>query len=287
MKYLYIIHNSINEKKYVGVSIRPEERFKQHKNREGCPALHSAIKKYGAENFSMELLCVGDAETIDQLEIEAIQLFNSVSPNGYNVSLGGEGASYHQWSEEQDKLFETHNNITIAKMLNRDRNTVGRRRKHLGIDNLPQDFSHMCFNITDEVEAIFRDTSLMIREAAEIVGCSQETASDFRKKHNIKLDRGVRNSSGGLVKFELTDDIISEYKEGKPFKYFEDKYGISRSLFNRHKSDLKLTKKADIVWTEPMLEILLNPEFTVGKKRRLLGLNYDTVLKKLRKLNNE
>jgi group I intron endonuclease len=287
LKYLYIIHNSVNDKKYVGVSIRPDERFKQHKRREGCPALRSAMKKYGTDKFSMELLCVGDAETIDQLEIEAIQLFNSVTPNGYNVSLGGEGAKYIQWSDEQDNLLYTLNNITVAKLLNIDQNTVARRRRFLGIPNIPQDFSCKEFNITKDVEEIFRDTSITINTAARKVGCDKATVSKFRKKHNIGLDIGVRKVNGDLVKFELTEDIIEEYKEGKPYKFFKEKYGISRSLFNRHRSGLKLTVSNAIVWTEDMLEVLLNKEYTVSKKARLLGLNYRTVEKKLRKIHDK
>ena len=211
MKYLYIIHNNINEKKYVGVSIRPEERFKQHKNREGCPALHSAIKKYGEDNFSMELLCVGDAETIDQVEIEAIQLFNSVSPNGYNIAVGGQGGRDCVWTDAEDKLLETKNNTEVAELVGRCRDTVARRRKQLGIDRIPQDFSHLEFKITEEVEAIFKDINLTIGEAAKKAGCGTGMVSDYRKEYNIKLSNSVRNTR--KVTFTPTLKINTESQE--------------------------------------------------------------------------
>ena len=287
MKYLYIIHNNINEKKYVGVSIRPEERFKQHKNREGCPALHSAIKKYGEDNFSMELLCVGDAETIDQLEIEAIQLFNSVSPNGYNIAVGGQGGRDCVWTDAEDKLLETKNNTEVAELVGRCRDTVARRRKQLGIDRIPQDFSHLEFKITEEVEAIFKDINLTIGEAAKKAGCGTGMVSDYRKEYNIKLSNSVRNIEGGLVRFELTDYIKAEYKEGNLYPYFKDKYGISRSLYNKHRQDLKLSKSNVVLWTEEMTEVVMDSSLTTTAKAKKLGLNWQTVDRKLRKLNNE
>lgn len=87
--YLYRITNTVNSKIYIGVSINPSQRFKDH-----CierKLIGKAIKKYGKENFTLETLVAGERAYIYDLEINAIAALNSMVPNGYNVSVGGIG----------------------------------------------------------------------------------------------------------------------------------------------------------------------------------------------------
>ena len=60
VKALYKITNVINGKSYIGQSVDPKKRFASHINRskndsDNSP-IHSAIKKYGKENFTLEIL---------------------------------------------------------------------------------------------------------------------------------------------------------------------------------------------------------------------------------------
>lgn len=96
MAYIYIIKNKINNKVYIGQTTRSLEwRFSHHKAqincKNQCSALYSAFKKYGVENFWIEGIEQGDftAEELNEKEIYYIQKYNSVSPNGYNLQLGG------------------------------------------------------------------------------------------------------------------------------------------------------------------------------------------------------
>ena len=60
----------------------------------------SAIRKYGIEAFSVET--IGYAQTYEQLlelEAEAIKLYGTRSPAGYNVTEGGRGAVGRPCSE--------------------------------------------------------------------------------------------------------------------------------------------------------------------------------------------
>lgn len=90
--FIYKITNKINGKIYIGQTIRPIEiRFKAHcdvssKSR----AIHSAIKKYGKENFSLELVqeCIS-MDDLNRMEVFWIRWFNCISPNGYNLTDGG------------------------------------------------------------------------------------------------------------------------------------------------------------------------------------------------------
>lgn len=47
-----------------------------------------AIRKYGT--FEIKTLVVADIEYLKELEIKAIAAFGTLSPNGYNIGLGGD-----------------------------------------------------------------------------------------------------------------------------------------------------------------------------------------------------
>lgn len=59
--------------------------------------LHHAIRKYGPEAFEIEEVCTClNIEELNQTEILCIDIFNTVVPSGYNMTLGGEGTRGHR-----------------------------------------------------------------------------------------------------------------------------------------------------------------------------------------------
>ena len=92
--YIYQITNLINNKIYIGQTNNVKNRWSQHKNcHDPTMAIARAIKKYGADNFKIEILYKNiPIEEIDELEKKVIQEKNSLVPNGYNIALGGQGA---------------------------------------------------------------------------------------------------------------------------------------------------------------------------------------------------
>lgn len=97
--HLYKITNSINEKIYIGVTSRPEDRKKVHFYNRSQPArslIKNAIDKYGVDKFNFEIICTGGREYIYDLEAKAISLYSTISPNGYNIKPGGEGGPGHK-----------------------------------------------------------------------------------------------------------------------------------------------------------------------------------------------
>lgn len=91
---IYIISNSINDKKYIGQTVQSlNSRWAGHvfdSSRKNT-AIAKAILKYSPENFNIELLedNIPYAE-LDKKEIEYIKKYDTVSPNGYNLSHGGQ-----------------------------------------------------------------------------------------------------------------------------------------------------------------------------------------------------
>ncbi len=92
-------------KKYVGKTIKSiEERFQEHvKNSNKEHRIHShfenALKKYGKENFTSELLEEVENTIWVEREIYWISEMDSFT-NGYNMTIGGEGTSGFFHSEE-------------------------------------------------------------------------------------------------------------------------------------------------------------------------------------------
>ena len=85
---IYLITNNINGKKYIGQSRNLIKRWGQHKteSRRDKPNLivDKAIKKYGIDNFSFEILFECPLDMLDDWETDMIRLYDSVRPRGYN-----------------------------------------------------------------------------------------------------------------------------------------------------------------------------------------------------------
>ena len=100
---IYKITNNINNKCYIGQTIKtPEERWKEHKQHafgthanDVNKSLYKAIRKYGIENFSFEVLQnnIETYEQLDKAEIYWIDFYNSFV-KGYNETFGGQ--RYHK-----------------------------------------------------------------------------------------------------------------------------------------------------------------------------------------------
>ena len=91
---IYKITNIINGKCYIGQSINVTRRWAQHsKNaRTGstkCAALYEAIRKYGIAAFRFDVVVICNRELLDWHERLAILGEESIAPNGYNLTFGG------------------------------------------------------------------------------------------------------------------------------------------------------------------------------------------------------
>jgi group I intron endonuclease len=97
---VYLITNKANGKKYVGqTSGTLGHRWSQHLNlaKKGSPhAVHGAIRKYGKESFSIEVLeeVRGSREDLLAAEVRHIAAHSCVCPYGYNLTPGGEGVDF-------------------------------------------------------------------------------------------------------------------------------------------------------------------------------------------------
>jgi group I intron endonuclease len=95
MGYIYKITNTVNKKIYIGQTKleEPELRWKKHLwaiyAGTGCPVLAKAVKKYGKDKFTFEVLIICFDESRYEMEKLYIKKYNSLIPNGYNIQEGG------------------------------------------------------------------------------------------------------------------------------------------------------------------------------------------------------
>jgi group I intron endonuclease len=106
MSNIYLATCLISDKKYVGKTIHPTNvRWKEHvrhsAQKRGNLAFHNAIRKYGADNFVVTTIGqFDDPDTLALAEQLFISELKTKTPNGYNLTDGGEGASGYKQSEE-------------------------------------------------------------------------------------------------------------------------------------------------------------------------------------------
>lgn len=148
-------YTSPSGKCYIGQTINSLDR-RARANGVGykhCPAFYKAIQKYGFQNFTCEILKTVIADSLksvgEQLNVWEqyyIELYNSLSPNGYNIRAGGDskaifskdslahlsGSQHPNWrndlnEEEIIKLYQSGQSLkAIAEQLKEPKETVKR-----------------------------------------------------------------------------------------------------------------------------------------------------------------
>ena len=143
MGLIYIIKNNCNDKVYIGQTTTSiKHRWDGHlysakHNFDQGMILYKAMRKYGIENFYIELLednIIG-TDSLNRREKYWINQYNSLTPNGYNVREGGEDCG----RKEVYKIDPKTNNI-IAKY-----DSLGQAAEENGIDQ--SNLSKVCRGI--------------------------------------------------------------------------------------------------------------------------------------------
>ena len=133
---IYKIENLINNYIYIGQSIDIPKRWREHKNAYQNPnskdynmVIYQAMRKYGIENFSFEIVEKCNIEALNEKEIYWIKHYDSYY-HGYNATLGGNENHIHlgrpiELYDLKGNYITTYPNITeAAKEIGISRNTI-------------------------------------------------------------------------------------------------------------------------------------------------------------------
>ena len=120
MGYIYKITNTINNKVYIGQTVKTvQKRFTQHKNNSNKKylsqiVLYKAFNKQGIENIKCEEIEEVSNNKIDEREKYWIEYYDSYF-NGYNSTLGGKATQLYNW--DVDDIIEKYHILKSANHL--------------------------------------------------------------------------------------------------------------------------------------------------------------------------
>lgn len=189
---IYKITNNINNKVYIGQTrYNINIRFKQHlklvesnKNQ----LIYKAIKKYGKENFRIELLEECSSEIINDREKYYINLYKY---NSYNINLDGY-RTRSRFDEKQicSSYIEGKSCRKIAEEFNLSHNTILSILESCGIERRKKDSvlnKNKCI-VTNELKKLIildiqnKMTRLQITEK---YNCSKATITRVLREYNL------------------------------------------------------------------------------------------------------
>jgi|GEM_PF-6784960 len=149
-----------------------------------------AIKKYGKENFIIELIEECDLINLDKQEIYWISFYDTYkSKKGYNCSKGGEGGSNPKLNLEQEleiiKLRKENNSLlVISKRYNIDKTTVSNIMKRHG----EKSFSKRNLSYRVDLNQFIKDvdSKKAVKELMNIYNIKYTSVYNLIKKYNIE-----------------------------------------------------------------------------------------------------
>lgn len=127
--FIYLIRNLITNKVYVGLTEKTvAKRWACHKSyaakppkRSGRGYIHSAIHKYGVENFTIEVIEEVSLDNLSLAEKKWIAHYDSTNPTrGYNLTTGGEKPIF------TEAVRKKMSDAKIGKYLGENNPTFGR-----------------------------------------------------------------------------------------------------------------------------------------------------------------
>lgn len=204
--YVYKVTNNANNKIYIGQTIRSiEQRFKRHIN----DAINNitdthfarAIRKYGSDNFQIELIDTAmNQEELTLKEQQWIRYYNSTNPKyGYN---------------ETDAIYKSGGNTYQNKTPN-EMNNISQKIRETKIGGLnPNSRKIKCLNINTQQEIVFDSLSL----------CKQY----FNKTNHRFISTRVTHQTRSLYKGEWA----IAYYEDKYYNFSEIRFHRSGLMFN-------------------------------------------------------
>ncbi len=249
---IYQATNNINGKIYIGQTIFSlKKRTGEHRklSRWGSKIyFHSAIRKYGFENFNFESIAWCDEKTkLDFLERFYISFKNSKSPVGYNLSDGGDGGSPkgRKLSEETRKKMSLakrgkKNNLgykptqeTINKIRQK---TMGQKRTEETKKKMSE--SHRGRIYSDEIKKKMSDSAKRTYELGRI-NSAKGKPSPLRgiKRNKSAWNKGLKGFCGGRIPWNkglkeiYSKETIEKMRQAKNGKIPWNK-GVSGELIN-------------------------------------------------------
>jgi group I intron endonuclease len=208
---IYKIINKINNKVYIGCTTKTiEKRYKSHlyrcfkKNYDS--RLYNSMRKYGIENFEIELLEECDIDSIYEIEKIYIQKFDSYK-NGLNSTLGGEGFLGYTHSKETRQIItknlisngNSHKNKTYKEIYGEDFTKEIEKRK-IGAKN---SWSNM---------SVEKKQDRVSKISKSLIGVLAGDKNPMKKQENaIKVTGANNGRAKAIIQYTKCGELINEF----------------------------------------------------------------------------
>ena len=219
MAYIYRILNKITQKCYIGESncLNINRRWNQHKktienNKGYCPALRDAVIKYGIENFIFTVIIVCFDDDRFKYEKEYIIKYNSVVPNGYNLTNGGEGGGGFQGKKHSEEV----------------KNKIKNSLKQKYIDN-------------PELKKQLSERNKIVMKNPEV-----KERMKLGMLNSDKYQKAIRAPKTDGVKRKISEVLKKYHNENKIKPIKIKQYDINHNLLNEYTSISEASKESSV-----------------------------------------
>lgn len=234
--YIYKITNKVNNKVYIGKTKKSiESRFRAHMRgakKKVNRHLYDAMNHYGYDNFEISL--VEQCESLDDLNEKEkfwIKELNTFSPNGYNMTIGGDGGdTLLHWTEEEKRALwdrqsksRTGQKRTSEQKMNMSLSAKERENKKSKVDK----------------EVISKKISNTLKQKYQSGECVANTPKLYGKDHPQFIEVDIQNVLELIYNCKTLSQIseilnVSPYgirsrlveKTGKNYLEWRNEYGI-------------------------------------------------------------
>lgn len=228
---IYVIENTINNKKYVGQSVNLKERLTSHKRQLRKNAhfnciLQSAWNKYGEEKFLFYPIEMCHPDNLDEKEKYYINFLKSmIDENGYNLYTGG--------SLTRNPSFETRNKMSKAKEnyipWNKGKKASPEAIRNQSLSHLGKPSGRKGYKCSDEEKKKMSETSKKYWSEHESPSIGRRMSLESRKKMS-QSKMGKSPSNKGVPMMDVTKDKLSKIKTNKQVKRKKNPSNTSKYL---------------------------------------------------------
>ena len=221
---IYKITNKVNNKSYIGQTrYTIEFRWRQHLHKKDNTYFHNALHKYGAENFTIDVLEECDVNHLNEREMFYIAKYDTFN-NGYNLTLGGDGnkrvlLTDSQYDEIKELYLSGFSAYKISELFNVDKSTIIKILKGLGVK-----IRSNKLNINQqEFQELVSDykSGYSLKSLAKRYDCSAPGLKDYliRKGVDIKQKYSILDNEEDQM------NLINDYLDSKlKLKEIQQKY---------------------------------------------------------------
>ncbi|MBR2775264.1 MAG: GIY-YIG nuclease family protein [Selenomonadaceae bacterium] len=291
---IYTLIDGINDKEYIGQTVRPVEvRFKQHAKTDSY--IGRAIRAHGEDMFSIVVLKECESkEELDYWEKHFIKSRNTKSPNGYNLTGGGERNSgednpfygKHHTAEVLAKISATnkgnkywlgrhHSKETLAKMCAIPKSPEARLNMSIAKRNITP-FKNLLAEMDNQ--------NLTYTALAKLIGLPQASFSqkmygkyNFTAKDIIQLVEIFNKPAEYLMERDDGEEFLMSKRHDSPFKNLSieiDKHNLTYTAL----ANLLGLSQATV--SEKMHDKLNFTAKDIAKLEEIFGLPAEYLLKR-------